>query len=75
MHDVSDKCKNANILLDLVLIDIHYMVVVLEIIVVAWCLDTGGNAAKMRRQLVELCPYIIVLDCWAHQVSKTCTVA
>lgn len=42
---------------------------VLGVLIVAWCSDAGGDAAKMRRDLVELCPWIIVLDCWAHQVS------
>lgn len=40
----------------------------LGIILVAWCTDASGESAKMRRLLRQKIPWIVVVDCWAHQV-------
>lgn len=58
-------------LLAVVLADIEFMTKVLHIFVIAWCSDAGGDSASMRRKLKELIPAMIVLDCWAHQVSSS----
>lgn len=67
-HDVTSKPKTADTLLNLVYADILYFINVLKIIMVAWCSDAGGDSASMRRKLKLILPWLIVLDCWAHQV-------
>ena len=57
-------------LLQLVLADIAYCMTELQLSIIAWCSDAGGDSANMRRQLVRKMPWIIVLDCWAHQVCR-----
>ncbi|KAL6307080.1 ribonuclease H-like domain-containing protein [Sparassis latifolia] len=68
-HNVSDKPKTGDTLLDIVLADITYCLTYLKIIIAAWCTDAGSDAASMRRKLKERLPWIIVLDCWAHQIN------
>lgn len=48
--------------------DIYYCVVVLGLCYIALCSDAGGDAASMRRKAARQLPWLIVLDCWAHQV-------
>lgn len=66
--DTSRQSKDANSLLRLMLDEIKYAIEVLKLVVVAWCTDASGESAKMRRLLVKKFPWIVVLDCWAHQV-------
>ncbi|KAL1739126.1 hypothetical protein HDZ31DRAFT_156, partial [Schizophyllum fasciatum] len=66
-YDISAVHKTAENLLDIVLGEIEYAVKVLGVILVAWCTDASGESAKMRRLLVARLPWIIVVDCWAHQ--------
>lgn len=37
--------------------------------IVAWCTDDGPDGKKMRRLLVVLFPWLIVILCWAHQIN------
>ncbi|KAG2138135.1 hypothetical protein BD769DRAFT_1663700 [Suillus cothurnatus] len=45
--NVSAKAKMAENLLEIALSEIKYASVVLKVKVVAWCIDTGGDAVKM----------------------------
>lgn len=66
--DTSRQPKDAKNLLLLVLDEIKYAVEVLKIVIVAWCTDASGESAKMRRMLAQKFRWMVVLDCWAHQV-------
>lgn len=61
--------KNAENLLDFVANEVQYCIDILGTSVVAWCTDASGESKKMRRLLGERCPWMITVDCWAHQVS------
>ncbi|THH15178.1 hypothetical protein EUX98_g9503 [Antrodiella citrinella] len=67
-HDVSAERKTADNLLNIVIMNIMYAMMTLEVTVIAWCSDAGGDSASMRRKLVQRYPWLIVLDCWAHQI-------
>ena len=68
VSDISGEPKTAETLLDIVVKEIKYMVETLLLVVVAWCTDASGESAKMRRLLVRKYPWLVVLDCWGHQV-------
>ncbi|KAH7917237.1 hypothetical protein BV22DRAFT_1108604 [Leucogyrophana mollusca] len=51
-YDMSALPKTADELLKIVISKIKYATEVLNVTVVAWCTDAGGDAAKMRRLLV-----------------------
>ncbi|THU81342.1 hypothetical protein K435DRAFT_617015, partial [Dendrothele bispora CBS 962.96] len=67
--DVSSKPKTAETLLEIVCQEIKHAKEVLGVLVVAWCTDCGGDAAKMRRLLQQKYPWLVCLDCWAHQFN------
>lgn len=56
-------------LLKLSLILFEYVTKVLFVFLVAWCTDASDESTKMRRLLHEKHKWIIVLDCWAHQLN------
>lgn len=65
---MSDIRKNAENLLEFIVSEVRYCVDTLGTRLVAWCTDASGESRKMRRLLREKFPWIITLDCWAHQV-------
>ncbi|KII90039.1 hypothetical protein PLICRDRAFT_76459, partial [Plicaturopsis crispa FD-325 SS-3] len=67
--NVTTLPKTAETLLDIVLKELTYCWTVLHLIVVAWCTDASGESAKMRRLLVRKYPFLVVVDCWCHQVD------
>ncbi|THV04529.1 hypothetical protein K435DRAFT_649113 [Dendrothele bispora CBS 962.96] len=67
--DVSSIPKTAKTLLKIVKCEMKMICKAFGVILVTWCTDCGGDAAKMRRLLVRKYPWIIVLDCWAHQLQ------
>ncbi|OCH84209.1 hypothetical protein OBBRIDRAFT_741963 [Obba rivulosa] len=69
VFDISAAVKNAEKLLAIVIGEIKYIQEELGTTVVAWCTDASGESRKMRRLLREKIPWIVTLDCWAHQVS------
>jgi hypothetical protein len=40
-------------------------------LVIAVVTDASGECRKARRELVKKYPWIVVLDCFAHQVRHT----
>lgn len=68
-HDVSAAAKTGEALLQLVAEDIGWSEATYKVSVIGVCSDDGGNARKMRRLLLQLMPWLIVLLCWAHQVN------
>ncbi|EPQ49944.1 hypothetical protein GLOTRDRAFT_23281, partial [Gloeophyllum trabeum ATCC 11539] len=68
-YDISAVVKNAENLLGIVVTEIAYCSEVLGVDIVAWCTDCGGEALKMRRLLRERFPWIVTVECWAHQIN------
>ncbi|KAL1664691.1 hypothetical protein GGF50DRAFT_54254 [Schizophyllum commune] len=68
VNDISARPKTAETLLEIVEKEIMYILNILKAILVAWCTDASGESAKMRRLLAGKHPWIVVLDCWGHQV-------
>ncbi|KAH9848416.1 hypothetical protein C2E23DRAFT_716286, partial [Lenzites betulinus] len=66
-YDVTHELKTAENLLDIVEAKIIFCEETLEVIVVAWCTDGGGDCAKMRRLLLLRRPYLAAPHCWSHQ--------
>ncbi|THH08490.1 hypothetical protein EW146_g8974 [Bondarzewia mesenterica] len=69
LYDISSEAKTAVNLLKIIEQEIDYCVQELMIIMIAYCTDSSGEAAKMRRLLGKKCPSIAVVPCWAHQVN------
>ncbi|TFY66832.1 hypothetical protein EVG20_g4259 [Dentipellis fragilis] len=66
---ITKERKTAENLLAIVLEQIKFYTQVLGVVVIAWCTDASGEAAKMRRLLVQCMPELVVVDCWAHQMN------
>ena len=68
-HDVSADAKCGEALLKLVTEDIQWSEATFLLIIIALCSDNGGDARKMRRLLLVLMPWLIIVVCWAHQIN------
>lgn len=68
-HDVSGAAKTGEALLKLVIEDIKWSEETYKLSVIGVCSDDGGDAKKMRRLLLLLMPWLIVILCWAHQIN------
>ncbi|KAI0286479.1 hypothetical protein BC826DRAFT_906654 [Russula brevipes] len=66
--DVSAKRKTAGTLLEIVESEMKYATEVLMTVLVGWCTDASGDSSKMRKLLRSKYPWLVTLDCWAHQV-------
>jgi hypothetical protein len=69
VHDITADKKNADNLLKIVLGEIDYCNDELEVEIIGWCSDAGGDSKSMRVKLHDLHEWLITLDCWTHQVS------
>lgn len=68
-HDVSAHAKTGEALLALVVEDIKWIEEKYGVSVIAACSDDGGDPRKMRRLLLALMPWLIIILCWAHQIN------
>jgi hypothetical protein len=68
-HDVSTQPKTGENLLQLVTEDLKWSEETYGLQVIAVCSDDGGDARKMRRLLLRLMPWLIIILCWAHQIN------
>ena len=68
-HNVSADEKSGKALFDLVTADIKWSENKYGLSIIGVCSDDGGDARKMRRLLLELMPWLIVVLCWAHQIN------
>jgi hypothetical protein len=68
-HDVSADAKSGEGLLKLVTEDIQWSQDKFGLDIIAICSDNGGDARKMRRLLLALMPWLIIIVCWAHQIN------
>jgi len=69
MHDVSADAKSDEGLLKLVTKDIQWSQDKFGLSIITICSDNGGNAWKMRKLLLTLVPWLIILVCWVHQIN------
>ncbi|KIK97920.1 hypothetical protein PAXRUDRAFT_807235 [Paxillus rubicundulus Ve08.2h10] len=67
--NISALPKTAEELLKIVKDKIRYVTEILKVSLVAWCTNASGESAKMQCLLVKEMPWIVVVDCWAHQVN------
>ncbi|THU83200.1 hypothetical protein K435DRAFT_689974 [Dendrothele bispora CBS 962.96] len=67
--DVSSLPKKAKTLLEIVNCEMKTICEAFGVILVAWCTNCSGDAAKMWCLLVCKYPWIVILDCWAHQLN------
>ena len=68
-HNISAEAKNVQNLLQHTIEDIKYAEREYGVTVIAWCTDAAGDAKKMRKDLIKQMPWLISLDCAAHQVN------
>jgi hypothetical protein len=68
-HDVSADAKSGEALLKLVTEDIQWSQEMFLLLIIAVCTDNSGDARKMRRLLLMLMPWLIIIVCWAHQIN------
>ncbi|THU86689.1 hypothetical protein K435DRAFT_607976, partial [Dendrothele bispora CBS 962.96] len=69
VEDVSEERKTAVNLMIIILNKMKRIHEFFKVILVAWCTDASGESAKMHRDLLEKFPWLVVLDCWAHQIN------
>ncbi|KDQ07177.1 hypothetical protein BOTBODRAFT_120426, partial [Botryobasidium botryosum FD-172 SS1] len=69
VHNVSSGKKDANRLLQLVLDEIRRCEEELEVRIIAWCTDSGGDCKSMRKKLAKERPDLLTPDYWAHQIN------
>ncbi len=69
VHNVTAEKKTSKNLLDVVKPDITTITTVYGVKLVGWCCDSGGDSRGLRRLLLAEMPWLVVLECWAHQVS------
>ncbi|KAJ3519444.1 hypothetical protein NMY22_g13201 [Coprinellus aureogranulatus] len=67
--DISAEAKTAENLLAIVVKEITYILTTLKVVLVAWCTDASGESKKMRRVLRMKYPWLVTIDCWAHQIN------
>ena len=68
-HDVSADAKSGDALFKLVTEDIQWSQAMFLVVIIALCSDNGGDARKMRRLVLALMPWLVVIVCWAHQIN------
>ncbi|KAJ6526545.1 hypothetical protein B0H10DRAFT_2171950 [Mycena sp. CBHHK59/15] len=69
LHITTKERKTSANLLTHIMADITYLTVVLGIILVAFCCDSGGDSRGLRPLLLNLMPWILTIPCWAHQIN------
>lgn len=51
--------------------EIDYCAEELDVEIIGWCSDGGGDSKSMRVKLHDEREWMINPDCWTHQVSST----
>lgn len=69
VYDTTEERKTGNNLLELMKEEVkHVNSMGFKVIGIAG--DAGGDERKARRCLKELFKYLLIADCWGHQVSS-----
>jgi hypothetical protein len=69
-HDITTLAKDAHTYLKIVDSELAWVKVNLLCFIIAWCTDASGESVKMKKELRKKYPWLIVLDCWSHQVMS-----
>ncbi|KIM69305.1 hypothetical protein SCLCIDRAFT_78472, partial [Scleroderma citrinum Foug A] len=68
----SDGWKNiakASVVTSMIIVDFEYAEQEYQVMIIAWCTDAAGDAKKMWKDLIKQMPWLISLDCSAHQIN------
>jgi Mg-chelatase subunit ChlD len=68
VKDTSEECKTAENLFDHLEATIKEVEEKWGVVVVAIVTDASGECRKAHRMLARKYPWIVLLDCYAHQV-------
>ena len=69
MHDTSAERKTAENLLQLMIQEKDYIETELDLKLIGWVSDAGGDSRAVRTWFLGMFPWLLVVDCFAHQVS------
>ncbi|THH07907.1 hypothetical protein EW145_g3063 [Phellinidium pouzarii] len=69
VHDNSAQRKSAEKLKTLMDSELDYMTKVLLLLVIGICGDASGDERAARLQMLAKYPYLLIADCWAHQIQ------
>ncbi|KAI8971257.1 ribonuclease H-like domain-containing protein, partial [Trametes punicea] len=69
LFDISAVAKTAQNLFQLIVNEVQYCIEHLSITLVAYCTDAAGDMKAMRDRLHQRFPWLITIDCWAHQMN------
>ncbi|CDO68373.1 hypothetical protein BN946_scf184815.g20 [Trametes cinnabarina] len=69
LFDVSAVAKTAQNLFQLIVEEVQYCIEHLSVTLVAYCTDAAGDTKAMRDRLCQRFPWLITIDCWAHQIN------
>jgi hypothetical protein len=70
VHDITTLVKDAETYLKIIEAELAYILAWLACFIIAWCTDASGESVKMKRLLRKSVPWLIMLDCWSHQVRN-----
>jgi hypothetical protein len=68
-HDITTHAKDAETYLKIVESEMVWVKAQLRCLIIAWCTDASGESVKMKKELRKKYPWLIILDCWAHQAT------
>ena len=68
VHDTSAERKTAENLLQLMIQEKDYIEMELDLKLIGWVSDAGGDSRAARTRFLAMFPWLLVVDCFAHQV-------
>ena len=68
VHDISSERKTAENLLGLIREEMTLLSDDYHLQVIGVCTDASGESRAARLRLLKEMPWLLVADCWAHQV-------
>lgn len=68
MHNVSSEQKNAEHLKSLILSEFENLEKEYRLQIIGLCTDASGESQAARLHILAEMPWLLVADCWAHQV-------
>jgi hypothetical protein len=68
-HDITTRAKDSETYLNIVESEMAWVKTRLRCFIIAWCTDASGESVKMKKELRKKYPWLIILDCWSHQVT------
>ena len=71
VHDITVEQKNADELLKLIRQQIAYLTTNVGLLLIGVCTDASGESQAAHLHLLSEMPWLLIVDCWAHQVQLT----